>query len=188
MPAVFASFEISMLSLKFVRFREFCFCSVAAKFARFYAPTRFFGQRSFAIFSASFVVSVQSDYVNLWVIVSSLQHAPFMGSCHFCEANLRASWGKSFDGGAAIAWGEWVQAKIMLRGFCGARHINNLALLTKHALIRKGYVIYSPRGINHITPRFRPINGLFLHWRGFLKGCKNTLTKNAAIVYHYFVS
>ena len=30
------------------------------------------------------------------------------------------------------------------------------------------------RGINHITTSWRPINGLFLHWRGFLKGCKNT--------------
>ena len=89
-PAVFASFEISMLSLKFVRFREFCFCSVAAKFAGFHAPTRFFGQRSFAIFNASVVVSVQSDCVSLLVTVSSLQHALFMGSCHFCGASLRA--------------------------------------------------------------------------------------------------
>ena len=90
MPAVFASLEISMLSLKFVRFREFCFCSVEAKFAGFHAPTRFFGQRSFAIFNASVVVSVQSDCVSLLVTVSSLQHALFMGSCHFCGASLRA--------------------------------------------------------------------------------------------------
>ena len=71
-------------------FREFCFCSVAAKFAGFHAPTRFFGQRSFAIFNASVVVSVQSDCVSLLVTVSSLQHALFMGSCHFCGASLRA--------------------------------------------------------------------------------------------------
>ena len=64
----------------------------------------------------------------------------------------------------------------------------------------RGYVIYSPRalpqgaprgqrtrGINHITTSWRAINGLFLHWRGFLKGCKNTLTKNAAIVHLSFV-
>ena len=38
------------------------------------------------------------------------------------------------------------------------------------------------RGINHITTSSRPINGLFLHWRGFLKGCKNTLKKNSCIV------
>ena len=54
----------------------------------------------------------------------------------------------------------------------------------------RGYVIYSPRalpeGINHITPRFRPIIGLFSHWRGFLKGCKNTLTKNASIIFLLF--
>ena len=90
MPAVFASLEISMLSLKFVRFREFCFCSVAAKFAGFHAPSRFFGERSFAIFNASVVVSVQSDCVSLLVTVSSLRHALFMGSCHFCGASLRA--------------------------------------------------------------------------------------------------
>ena len=49
----------------------------------------------------------------------------------------------------------------------------------------RGYLIYSPRalpegaargqhtrGMNHITTSWRPINGLFLHWRGFLKGCK----------------
>ena len=37
---------------------------------------------------------------------------------------------------------------------------------------KRGYVIYSSRarGINHINPRFRSINGLFLHRRGFLKG------------------
>ena len=59
----------------------------------------------------------------------------------------------------------------------------------------RGYVIYSPRafrgqrtrGINHITTSWRPIKGLFLHWRGFLKGCKNTLTKNASIVHLSFV-
>ena len=52
----------------------------------------------------------------------------------------------------------------------------------------RGYVIYSPRalpkgaargqrtrGINHITTSSRPINGLFLLWRGFLKGCKKCL-------------
>ena len=63
--------------------------------------------------------------------------------------------------------------------------------------VRKGYrpeargqVIYSPRalrGINHITPSWRPINGVFLDWRGFLKGCKNTLTKNVSIVNFSFV-
>ena len=64
----------------------------------------------------------------------------------------------------------------------------------------RGYVIYSPRalpegaargqrtrGINHITTSWRPINGLFLHWRGFLKECKNTLTKNVSIVHLSFV-
>ena len=64
----------------------------------------------------------------------------------------------------------------------------------------KGYVIYSPRalpkdaaqrqrtrGINQITMSFRPITGLFLHWRGFFKGCKNTLKKNACIVHLSFV-
>ena len=61
------------------------------------------------------------------------------------------------------------------------------------------YVIYSPRalpesgargqrtrGINHITRSWRLIKGLFLHWRGFLQGCKNTLTKNASIVHLSF--
>ena len=43
------------------------------------------------------------------------------------------------------------------------------------------------RGINRITTSWRPINGLFLHWRGFLKGCKNTLTKNVSIVHLSFV-
>ena len=89
-PALFASFEVSMLSLKFACFREFSFCPVAAKFANLHAPTRLFGQRLFAIFSASVVVSVQSDCVSLLVTVSSLQHALFMGSCHFCGASLRA--------------------------------------------------------------------------------------------------
>ena len=42
------------------------------------------------------------------------------------------------------------------------------------------------RGINHITTSCRPINGLFLHWRRFLKGCKNTLRKNAPIVHLSF--
>ena len=60
----------------------------------------------------------------------------------------------------------------------------------------RGYVIYSPRafprgqrtrGINHITQSWRPINGLFLHWRGFLKACKNTLKKNVSIVHFSFV-
>ena len=39
-------------------------------------------------------------------------------------------------------------------------------------ILKRVYVIYSSRarGINHITPRFRPINGLFLHRQGFLKG------------------
>ena len=63
---------------------------MAVKFANLLAPTRFFGQRSFAIFSASVVVSVQSDCVSLLVTMSSLQHALFMGSCHFCGASLRA--------------------------------------------------------------------------------------------------
>ena len=57
----------------------------------------------------------------------------------------------------------------------------------------RGYVIYSPRalpegcalgqrtrGINHVTTSWMPINGLFLHLRGFLKGCRNTLKKNYA--------
>ena len=64
----------------------------------------------------------------------------------------------------------------------------------------RGYVIYSPRalpegaargqhtrGMNHITKSRRPINGLFLHWRGFLKGCKNALKKNSSIVHLSFV-
>ena len=64
----------------------------------------------------------------------------------------------------------------------------------------RGYVSYSPRvlpegaargqhtrGMNHITTSWRPINGLFLHWRGFLKGCKNTLKKNSSIVHLSFV-
>ena len=35
---------------------------------------------------------------------------------------------------------------------------------------------------------WRPINGLFLHWRGFLKGCKNTLHEgNASTVNLSFV-
>ena len=56
----------------------------------------------------------------------------------------------------------------------------------------KGYVIYfplvrCPRGINQITTSFRLITSLFLHWRGFLKGCKNTLKKNASVVHLSFV-
>ena len=42
------------------------------------------------------------------------------------------------------------------------------------------------RGINHITTSWRPINGLFLHWRGLLKGCNNTLKKNASIFHLSF--
>ena len=53
--------------------------------------------------------------------------------------------------------------------------------------VRKGYKGQRTRGINHITPSWRPINGLFLHWRGFLKRCKNTLTKNVSIVHFSFV-
>ena len=29
---------------------------------------------------------------------------------------------------------------------------------------------------------------LFLHWQGFLEGCKNTLTKNASIVHLFFLT
>ena len=39
---------------------------------------------------SSVVVPVQSHCVSLLVTVSSLQHALFMGSCHFCGASLRA--------------------------------------------------------------------------------------------------
>ena len=39
---------------------------------------------------SSVVLSVQSDCVSLLVIVSSLQHALFRGSSHFCGASLRA--------------------------------------------------------------------------------------------------
>ena len=45
----------------------------------------------------------------------------------------------------------------------------------------------SMRGINHITTSWSPINGLFLHCHGFLKGCKYTMMKNASIVYLSFV-
>ena len=56
----------------------------------------------------------------------------------------------------------------------------------------RGYVIYFPRALpegkhDHITKSWRPINGLFLHWRGILKGCKNTMTKNASKLYLPFV-
>ena len=68
-PALFASFEVSMLSLKFACFREFFFCSVAAKFANLHAPTRFFGQRSFAIFISSRVCSIRlRELVNYCVL------------------------------------------------------------------------------------------------------------------------
>ena len=63
----------------------------------------------------------------------------------------------------------------------------------------RGYVIYSPcalpegaargqhtRGMNHITTSWRPVNGLFLHWRSFLKGRKNTLKKRSSIVHLSF--
>ena len=57
-PALFTPFEVSMLSFKFACFRVFSFCSVAAKFANLHAPTRFFGQRSFAIFISSRACSI----------------------------------------------------------------------------------------------------------------------------------
>ena len=40
---------------------------------------------------------------------------------------------------------------------------------------------------NHISTSPRPINGLFLHWRGLLKGCNNTLKTNASIFHLSFV-
>ena len=66
----------------------------------------------------------------------------------------------------------------------------------------RGYVIYSPcalpkgiargqhmRGINHITTSWRPITGLFLLWREFLKGPRNTLVTNAVIFcFHFFLT
>ena len=42
------------------------------------------------------------------------------------------------------------------------------------------------RGTNPITTSWRPTNGLFLHWRRFLKGCSNTLTKNVSYCSSFF--
>ena len=58
----------------------------------------------------------------------------------------------------------------------------------------RGYVIYSPprpwakrKGNKSHNHELKADNGLFSCWHGFLKGGKNTMTKNASIGYLSFV-